>query len=117
MDERFSKSVKKQLHTLAGRAYELELTAALTGLESLFASWRAGNMNAFDLNDAIHAFHDGPARELYKTYVMARQPEWNVASAVERKILSEVEVGPEVMQALARNIEALRAQPAAPDDA
>ena len=63
-----TKAQKRKLRELASLAYERELTAALADLESRFEEWRKDEINAFDLSEWIHEFHQGPARELWSIY-------------------------------------------------
>jgi hypothetical protein len=111
MKETLTKSMKKKLRALSGLAYERELTGALTVLETDFARWRGGKLDAFELTDRVHAFHDGAARTLYKSYVCG-EAEWNVANALHRAILTETEAGPDVVAAVARHLGFLRSQEA-----
>lgn len=99
------KSVKKKLRELEGLAYHRELSAALSALEAEFKRWRAGELSPFELSDRIHRFHDGEARELWKRYD-GRSLEWTVSDALQRKIVTEAEVGPEVMTLLSARLRA-----------
>lgn len=64
MLDRYSKPVKKELRRLNGVVYERELGKELGAIEELFRTWRRGDINAFDLEQKIHEFHQGPARDL-----------------------------------------------------
>ena len=98
MDKRaFTKSESRELRRLAGVAYERELTHALDELEEEFKRWRAEELNAFDLSDSIHEFHNGQARELWKCY-NGIPIHLVVASAVARGALAESEI-PERLRA------------------
>jgi hypothetical protein len=66
-----SKAERKELNRLVDLAYSRALSAELEKLYSLFADWRGGDLDPFDLSAAIHRFHDGPARDLYKLYALA----------------------------------------------
>lgn len=48
----------------------VELSLELKKLHEQFQKWQDGSINAFDLNDEIHKFHNGAARSLYVTHVM-----------------------------------------------
>lgn len=102
-----SKAVKKKVRALNGLAWERELSAALTDLERDFSQWREGKLDAFKLSDRIHEFHDGRGRELYKQYAMG-QARLNVGYAIHRKVLTEAEAGPEVLEQLASVLEFYR---------
>src|SRR5687767_3090073 len=67
MDEP-SKRVKRALRELARRGYEIELGRELAGLQGEFARWQRWEISALDLEQAIHRFHQGPARDLYLAY-------------------------------------------------
>jgi hypothetical protein len=53
---------------LARKAYERELARALDELAAEFDAWRAGEIDADDLDHMIHAYHQGPSRELFGIY-------------------------------------------------
>jgi len=95
-----SKSLPKPLRELVRHwseiAYEPELGIEL---EKIFYvnRWKTGTTTAFDLSEAVHKFHDGAARDLYKAYVMGGQGEWLVASAIARKILEREELPAELL--------------------
>jgi len=55
--------MKKELRDHVDRAWEAEMRAALGALAPSFDDWRSGKMSSADLNDAIHQYHNGPARE------------------------------------------------------
>lgn len=64
----FSKSTRGKLRRLSGVAWERELSSSLEDLEKHFKSWRAGDIDAFQLNERIHEFHQGPSRDLWGKY-------------------------------------------------
>ncbi len=68
MQTDYSKAIKRRIRELAGLAYERSLSAALADLDSEFARWRQGQCDAFELEECIHKFHDGVARDLWKKY-------------------------------------------------
>ena len=93
------KSIKRSLRQLAGKAHEAELRAELAKLAEQFDAWRRGEIDSFDLSQHIHEFHDGAAREIWKTYVQG-DPYSSVAYAITAGIISRDEVAPEVLDAL-----------------
>jgi hypothetical protein len=95
-----TKGQKRKLRELNALAYARELETALAALERDFAWWRAGKIDPFELSDRIHAFHDGVSRDLWKTYEMSPMFAATVRDALERKVLSEAEVPPEVLALL-----------------
>jgi hypothetical protein len=98
-----TKAQKRRLTELGSIAYERDLSAELGKLESEFESWRAGRLDAFDLAQAIHRFHQGPARELFSKY-QSEVIEFAVAHAIARGILSVEEAGPEMMALLGGHV-------------
>ena len=89
--DRFTKSEWTRLRTLAGLAYERELEEALGEVMAGVDGVRAGSLNVFDLNERIHEFHNGAARELWKFYNHLEAP-LIVASALDRGYLKPAEV-------------------------
>ncbi|MCL5261469.1 MAG: hypothetical protein M1561_07380 [Gammaproteobacteria bacterium] len=95
----YPKCIKKQLCELSGVAYKRELDSALSDLHKLFEAWQQNKINCWDLSDAIHKFHDGISRDLYKQYVMSGSHySLPVAYALARKILCREEISDEVYQ-------------------
>lgn len=93
------KPIKRSLRELAARAHEAELRAELAKLAEHFDAWRRGEADSFDLSQHIHEFHDGAAREIWKTYT-GNDPLLPVACAIHTGILSRDEVPPETFEAL-----------------
>jgi hypothetical protein len=94
------KHVKRAIREMAGRAYEIELSRELAALEDEFSRWHRGDITAFDVSEAIHRFHQGPARELYLTYTQPH-PKGAVASAIYMGILDRTQIAPDVLEELA----------------
>lgn len=67
-DRELDKAERARLRELASIAYERELARELAELEDGFRRWRAGEINAFGLSEAIHLFHQGPSRDLFSKY-------------------------------------------------
>jgi hypothetical protein len=84
----FTAAQRKDLRRLVELAYERELNEELGALEESFHQWRCGSINAYDLSQAIHEFHDGPARDLYVRYNRLK-PDVLVAHAFARGVLTE----------------------------
>ncbi len=92
---KYPKHIKKQLNTLMSEAYERELTRELTQLAARFDEWRAGQIAPGELNDLIHQYHQGPAREIYKRYDFG-DADLAVARAVAQGLLAEDEIPEDV---------------------
>jgi hypothetical protein len=94
-----TKASKRKLRELADLAYRRELGAELAKLEAQFARWRGGELDPFELGDAIHRFHDGVSRELYNLYGNL-PPHQAVPRALALEILQEADVPPDLLAAL-----------------
>jgi hypothetical protein len=92
------------LRELAGKAYEAELRRALVPLAEAFEAWRSGKVGSGDLVERIHAFDQGPARELFVKYNRSRI-NFAVAHAVTTGILRREDIPPEVLDHLAGALE------------
>src|SRR5262245_54222916 len=53
--------------------------------------WRRGELDPHELNDQIHAFHQGASRKLFSRYTDS-EPTWAVAGAIARGILADSDV-------------------------
>ena len=62
------RKINKALHEYAGVAYEAELRKELEALSAKFDEWKSNQIDSHELTEAIHRFHNGPARDLYKKY-------------------------------------------------
>jgi hypothetical protein len=100
----FTAAQRKHLRRLVDVAYERELRKELGALEESFHQWRSGSINAYDLSQVIHEFHDGSARDLYVTYNRLK-PDVLVARALARGVLTETDVAPGIRDALQSQIE------------
>jgi hypothetical protein len=107
MRREWTKSQRRLLRELAGRAYDRELARELGPLEADFARWRRGEIDVHGLSEQIHRFHNGPARRLYLDYTSTHR-EIAVGAAIGRGILTEEEATPEIFEALKGLIELAR---------
>jgi hypothetical protein len=102
-----SKKVKHRLRALAGIAYERELRAALKPVEQALADMHSGKRDAFAVTEAIHQFHQKPARELWVRYDQM-EPEFSIATALLDNVISREEIPAEVRQWFIERAELLR---------
>ena len=102
-----TKAQRKRLRQLAARAYERQLGAELAKLEADFAQWKLGKLDAHELSDRIHAFHNGPSRKLYSDHANS-DPDFVVAAALLNETLSESEVDAELLELLRDHLAFLR---------
>ena len=75
------KRMKRLVRQWAGIAHDRDLRRALSELRVEFDRWDRGEIESFELNKAIHEFHDGTSREIWKRYATSHL-EQAVASAV-----------------------------------
>ena len=97
------KKVKHLLRRYENQAYEHELRMALTRLDRHFAAWREGEISSVELDQHIHAYKKGPARELYGRY-QSGLTEMNVAYAIVTGMLDRETIPAQVLQALEQQI-------------
>ncbi len=91
--------IKRMLREHVALAYEEELRRALLPLADDFDRWRRGEMASAEMSHRIHLFHQGPAREIWKTYNLGA-PTTSVAYAVHSGILDREQLPPELLEAL-----------------
>ncbi len=97
----YPKSVKRSLRALAGMAFEEEMRRALSDLAQSFDAWRAGQIDVWELDQQVHKYHNGPARELYKLYNDS-PVDMAVAYAIVRGIIGRESVPAEMEPYLER---------------
>ena len=101
--------MKKELRQHANRAWEAEMRAALGALAAKFDDWRAGSTSSTDLDAAIHQYHDGVAREIWRRF-STNDPKMPLAHAVAIGLIDEATLSPEVREHIASMVEFFRDQ-------
>jgi hypothetical protein len=96
---RHSKAQWRKLKELAGEVYRLELDAELDKLFAVFQSWKFGEIDCWDVEEAIHKFHQGPSRKLY-SYHNDADADLIVAWAVKCGILSSEQIPEDLIEAI-----------------
>ena len=94
------KKLKRLLAEQADLAWEAEMRGALAALAEQFDQWRAGALTCDELDQAVHAYHNGIARDIWKRYA-GNDPVLPVARAVALGILGRESVPPEVLAQIA----------------
>ncbi len=94
------KRVSRALRELAETAYQEELRRALVPLAEAFEAWKSGKAQSDDILERIHAFHQGPARELSRKYERHLM-KFGVAQAIVSGIIKRESVPPDVLEHLA----------------
>ena len=91
------KRIKRLVREWAGIAHDRDLRKALSELCAQFDRWDRAEINAFELNDLVHRFHQNTSREIWKRYATTRL-EPAVASAVAAGVLRKEELPAELVQ-------------------
>ena len=94
------KRIKRLLREYAGAAHEEELRRALVPIAEAFKRWERRELGSGELSEIIHAFHQGPARELYVRYNTPRL-EIAVAYAITAGVLERQTIPAELLDHLA----------------
>lgn len=63
-----TKSQKRHLRQLANTAYERELSVVMDQLFGAFQQWKKNEIDVWEVNEQIHQYHNGKARELFNRY-------------------------------------------------
>jgi hypothetical protein len=100
MKKSHDKAIRKRAREIVSTAHERELNQALDLLYQQFQEWRARKIDAFALSDRIHEFHQQTAREIWKRYETAGPDEMLIARALRLGLLTEEEVGSELIERL-----------------
>lgn len=98
-----TKAQKRKLRELDAKAHEAELGRALRALFSTFQRWDRGELDSFDMSDAVHRFHDGTAREIWKRHD-GYFPDLSVARAIAEGLIDRAAVPPDLLALLAPDI-------------
>lgn len=80
------------------------MKAALEALALKFDQWRAEAISSTDLHDAIHEYHHGIGREIWKRYA-TNDPETSLAYAVAVGFLSRESLPQEVAEHIASSVD------------
>jgi hypothetical protein len=99
----FSAREMRELRSLAQEAYSRELNEALRQLDLDFSAWKDSNIDAFQLSDSVHTFHQGPSRELYVDY-MRLHPGILATRALARGILKREDVSDALFEKLSDRV-------------
>jgi hypothetical protein len=98
---------RQRIRELAALAHARELARELGAVEAEFSRWRRGEINAHELCELIHVFHNGAARRLHSVY-NGDLLEMVVGAAIARGVLTEEEVPSEMVDGLRRHIDFAR---------
>jgi hypothetical protein len=110
MPREFTKRQRKLFRELAAKAHERDVRRHLEKLHAEFERWREGEIETWDLTDAIHRFHNGPDRKLFGMYNTRGMAHIIVARAVAAGLLNEEEVAAEIREIVASDLEFFQRQ-------
>lgn len=96
---KLSKKEKRELRELVGECYEEHLTDLLENLYEDFQKWGGKHINAFELTDRIHEFHNKQSRELYNMYVLS-PPEIAIIYALRNNLISKAGIKEDLLNKL-----------------
>lgn len=92
---RYSKTAYKKMKELSGKAYERELHEEMDKLAGQFQLWRDNQIDIWDLEEAVHKFHNGPSRKLYARYTDL-SPEQVLPYALHKGLVSDADLPEEI---------------------
>src|SRR5688572_5693164 len=98
------KGIKRLVREWAGIAHGRDLRKALGELRVQFNRWDRGEIDAFELNELVHRFHQDTARDIWRKYATTHL-EPAIASAVAAGVLRKEELPAELVQHIASLIE------------
>lgn len=85
------------------------MNVALEALAVQFDRWREGRISCADLHDAIHEYHDGIGREIWKRF-STRQPEVPLAHAVAAGLIARESLPAELLELVEPLVQFFRQQ-------
>lgn len=94
---RVSKKPSRLLREHRDRAWEAENRIALGALANKVDQWREGKLTTDELDHAVHKYHDGIGREIWKRYAMG-EPELALARAILVGVIERDSLPPEVLE-------------------
>jgi len=103
MNDKYTKRQRRKLRELSEKAHEAELNKALNELYENFNDWNAGKINAFELNELIHKFHNGKSREIYNLYNSSVE-NFAVARAIVSDFLKQDNIDDGLLRLLEKEI-------------
>ena len=98
------KRIKRLVRDWARIAHDRDLRQALSELRVQFDRWEHGEIDAFELNDLVHRFHQDSSRDIWKRYATTHL-EPAVAAAVASGVLRKEELPAELVRHMAGLIE------------
>ena len=88
--------------------HERLLAAELHKLDAKFTAWKAGEIDAFELNEFIHAHNNGTSRELWVRFTSRGLKDVVVAGLVVHGVIQEAELSAALLEALKSEIHSVK---------
>lgn len=108
--DKVSKKLGKLLREHRDRAWEAENRIALGALAGRFDEWREGKLATDELDHAVHEYHDGIGREIWKRYALG-DPAFALARAILVGIIDRDSLPPEVLEHVSPLVELITPNP------
>ena len=105
---KLTKSQRKQVRELVSLVYTRELTAALEQIENDFQRWRAGDIDAIDLDERIHGYHRDISRKIWDRWSPASDWELALPAALHHGLLGVRDFPDDLWDALGSRIEEIK---------
>jgi len=96
--------MRKLLRHHASLAWEAEMKIALGTLADKFDQWRAGTVTSDELHQAVHEYHDGIGRDIWKRY-STNKPEIPLAHAVAAGFVNREALPQEIFSHIESTVE------------
>ena len=95
--QKVPKQLGKLIREHADRAWETENRIALGALADKFDQWREDKLATDELDHAVHEYHDGIGRDIWKRYVLG-DPALALVRAVLAGVIDRDSLAPEVLE-------------------
>ena len=107
MMSNYTKKQRREIRELIPTVHERDLGNNIAELDKDFEKWRNKEIDAFDLNEKIHQFHQGPSRNLFIEYNSRHHQDHMIARGLMNGLVEESEISTELKLALKPVIELL----------
>jgi Sec7-like guanine-nucleotide exchange factor len=104
---KYSKPIRKEIQSLAGKALENELHDALLTLLEKIDNWKSGKISSISLTEEIRVFSTQKAKEICKLYDYQNE-DFSVARAMSKGLLNTEAISPGVTEELKKLIDGFK---------
>jgi hypothetical protein len=106
----YTKNQKRVLKRLIAEAHKRELTQALKRLYVEFRHWESGDIDAFELDEKIHNYHQNDARIIWSRYDGRLPLLMVLAGTVQLGLMTLEELPSEFREKVGQTLQGLSAQ-------